>query len=188
MLLTSLGPVVLHGGSEFMRSKAASPLVEYVKHTESGPVYIHGKRDTYNLRRPNLFLWETLGRNTEDGAACNFQRMNEYWRGLIALRRSEYGRVLRHGDPVAADYIRWIEPDDAMLLGYVIGERVAVAVNTGDMPASLSLILSDGEWVLVAAGDRAGTEPLTGLAQSVLHGGIHPVSLEARDVRIWVRK
>ncbi|MBE0643737.1 MAG: pullulanase [Bacteroidetes bacterium] len=189
MLLTSLGPVVIHGGSEFMRSKASSPLVEYVKYTESGPIYIHGKRDTYNLRRPNLFLWETLGKNTEDGAACNFQRMNDYWKGLITLRRSEYGSVLRRGEAVPADYIRWITPDDSMLLGYVIDARIAVLVNTGDAPGTVSSFeLPEGDWVLVAAGDRAGTERLDDIPQSKLMGGAHTLSIDARDVRIWIRK
>ncbi len=187
MLLTSLGPVVLHGGSEFMRSKAASPLVEYVKYTESGPIYIHGKRDTYNLRRPNLFLWETLGRNIEDGAACNFQRMNDYWKGLIRLRRSEYGAVLRRGTAVPEGYIEWMLPADEMLLGYVIGGRVAVAVNTGDASSSLTLNLPEGDWQLVVHGDRAGTQPLVDLPQCVLRGGSHTVAIDARDVRIWIR-
>lgn len=189
MLLTSLGPVVIHGGSEFMRSKASTPLVDYVKRTDTGPIYIHGKRDTYNLRRPNLFLWETLGRNIEDGASCNYRRMHDYWKGLIALRRSEYGRVLRFGYRVPDDYIRWIEPDNPLLLGYVIGERFAVAVNTGDTGQQISVFeLPDGEWHLVVAGDRAGTETLTDLPMSLLRGGMHTVALDAHELKIWIRK
>lgn len=189
MLLTSLGPVVIHGGSEFMRSKASTPLVDFVKRTETGPIYIHGIRDTYNLRRPNLFLWETLGRNIEDGASCNYGRMNDYWKGLIALRRSEYGRVLRLGSKLPDGYIRWIEPANPLLLGYVIGERIAVAVNTGDTGQQISgFELPSGEWHLVAAGDRAGTETLTDFPQSVLPGGAHSVPLDAHELKIWIRK
>ncbi|MFA6232734.1 MAG: alpha-amylase family glycosyl hydrolase [Bacteroidota bacterium] len=188
MLLTSLGPVVIHGGSEFMRSKAAAPLEEIIKRTASGPIYIHGKRDTYNLRRPNLFLWETLGRNTDDGAACNFQRMNDFWKGLIALRLSEYGRVLRIGSAVPADYIHWIEPDDESVLGYVIGGRMAVLVNTSGIPRNaVSITLPKGEWTLVAAGNQAGTIPIGGLPHSILSSGTHAVSLFPYDVNIWIR-
>ena len=189
MLLTSLGPVVIHGGSEFMRSKGSSPLVDYVKRTESGPIYIHGKRDTYNLRRPNLFLWETLGRNTEDGAACNYQRMNDYWKGLIALRRSDAGAVLRTGDAAPKGYIRWIEPDDPMLLGYVVDERIAVLVNTGASRQVFENVeLPDGQWMLVASGDRAGTMPLLDQPQNILHGGRHALPVDGQDVRIWIRQ
>lgn len=189
MLLTSLGPVVIHGGSEFMRSKASSPLVDFVKHTSTGPIYIHGKRDTYNIRRPNLFLWETLGRNTDDGAACNYQRMNDYWKGLIALRRSAAGAVLRRGESVPEDYIEWIAPDNPMLLGYVIGGRIAVLVNTGETRQTFEgVVLPEGEWVLVAAGDTAGTTPLAGREQHRLSGGTHTLEVHAQDVRIWIRQ
>jgi pullulanase/glycogen debranching enzyme len=189
MLLTSLGPVVIHGGSEFMRSKGSSPLVEYVKRTESGPIYIHGMRDTYNLRRPNLFLWESLGWNIEDGAACNYQRMNDYWKGLIALRRSKYGEVLRRGEAVPSGYIRWIEPENPMLLGYVIGNGLAVIINTSDQPQRVAeMVLPEGDWTLVAAGDRAGTTPITGHAHATLTGGAHVLTLAPFDVNIWIRK
>ena len=189
MLLTSLGPVVIHGGTEFMRSKGSTPLVSYVKHTETGPIYIHGRRDTYNLRRPNLFLWETLGLNTEDGAACNFQRMMEYWKGLIALRRSEHGTAFRIGHAPGAEYIRWIEPDDVMQLGYVVDGRILVLVNTADEGRTFDDVqLPAGRWVLVAAGDRAGTEPLDGHLHAELEGGAQQLTLPARDVHIWIRK
>jgi len=189
MLLTSLGPVVIHGGTEFMRSKASTPLVSHVKHTETGPIYIHGRRDTYNLRRPNLFLWETLGLNTEDGAACNFQRMMEYWKGLISLRRSEHGAVFRIGEAPEEGYIRWFEPDDVMQLGYVVDDRVLVLVNIADDQRTFNNIqLPAGRWVLVAAGDRAGTTPIDGHRHSVLEGGARQLTLPARDVHIWIRK
>lgn len=189
MLLTSLGPVVLHGGSEFMRSKGSAPLEEVVKHTATGPVYLHGKRDTYNIRRANLFEWEHLGRNTEDGAACNYQRMNDWWRGLIALRRSEAGSVFRRGDAPPPGYIRWIEPADSFALGYIVNDRVFVAVNTADHAAAIGPVpLPAGQWSLVADGDVAGVTPLGGRADSRLQGGIPAdVTLPRCSVKIWVR-
>ncbi|MDT8322515.1 MAG: alpha-amylase family glycosyl hydrolase [Bacteroidota bacterium] len=187
MLLTSLGPVVIHGGTEMLRSKGSTPLVNLVEHTASGPIYIHGRRDTYNLRRPNLFLWESLGRNIEDGAACNFERMKEYWKGLIRLRRSDAGKVLRVGHAPPDDYIQWILPDDPMLMGYVVDGRIAVLVNTGTQAAVFeNVILPDGRWELVVAGDAAGSEALLGEENGTLHGGEHRLRLDALDARIWI--
>jgi hypothetical protein len=189
MLLTSLGPIVLHGGSEFMRSKGSAPLEEIVKQTARGPVYIHGKRDTYNLRTANAFQWENLGRNIADGARCNYGTMNAYWKGLIALRNSAAGSVFRIGTAVPADYIQWIEPSDPMQLGYVIGATVFVLVNSSDKKTIVSDIRLPGtSWLLVADGDKAGTAPLTGRPDSVLKGaGPFTVELPETSVKIWVR-
>jgi pullulanase len=187
MLMTSLGPVVMHGGTEFLRSKAAAGDHDTVMRIASGPVYIHGKGDTYNLRTPNLFLWENLGRNMEDGAVCNFQRMYEYWRGLIALRRGDHGRVLRIGSLPSPDHVVFIEPADTMQLGYIIGSRICVLVNTADTPAVVELPLPAGEWTLVADGDRAGVAPLEGRPDTRLAGSrTHTIHLPPTSVKIWL--
>ncbi len=189
LLLTSLGPVVIHGGTEFMRSKGASPLVNIVASTESGPIYIHGKRDTYNLRRPNLFLWETLSLNTTDGAACNYREMAAYWKGLLALRNSAHGKVFRVGHRVPDSYIRWIEPEDPMLLGYVVNETVCVLVNTSAREWRVPRrMLPEGTWDLVVRDARAGTAPIAGFAESVLRDATADVIVPAHGVRIWVRR
>jgi pullulanase/glycogen debranching enzyme len=189
MLFTSLGPIVLHGGSEFMRSKGATPLVSFIKTTETGPIYIHGKRDTYNLRRPNLFDWDVLGTNRADGAACNYGQMAAYWKGLIALRKSSWGKVFRIDQGITKDYIRWTEPDNPMVLGYVVGGSVAVAVNTADTPCIVdSFTLPAGSWELVVNDERAGTETISGYPESSLHGGSVTLTLPPQSVRIWVRR
>jgi pullulanase/glycogen debranching enzyme len=69
LLLTSLGPVVMHGGTEFFRSKGLAPHPdefggERILQTDMGPIYLKGRGDTYNLRYANHFLWETVGRAT----------------------------------------------------------------------------------------------------------------------------
>ena len=98
LLFTSLGPIVLHGGTEMMRSKGAAPLQETVKYTASGPLAFHGKRDTYNLRTANLFVWENVGKTPDDpGSANDYRGMVAYWKGLIPLRRSDVGKVFRIG-------------------------------------------------------------------------------------------
>jgi pullulanase/glycogen debranching enzyme len=190
MLLTSLGPIVIHGGSEFMRSKGAAPDSTITKHTASGPIYINGRRDTYNLRAPNLFHWENLGTNRSGGAACNYQLMADYWRGLISLRKSDAGSVCRIGSKPPDGYIKWIEPADSMQLGYVIGGRMFVLVNTATYSARVKNIkLPAGEWKLVVDGYEAGTDPISGKPESVLKGG-QTVSIDMlpESVRIWIRK
>ena len=67
LLFTSLGPLVLHGGSEMMRSKGAAPIEEEVKETRSGEIYLKGRGDTYNLRTPNQFVWENVGKTRAGG-------------------------------------------------------------------------------------------------------------------------
>ena len=190
MLLTSLGPVVLHGGSEFMRSKGSASLEEVVKRTPSGPVYLHGKRDTYNLRTANLFQWENLGRNIADGATCNYQRMNDYWKGLIALRNSDAGSVFRIGGAVPAGYVQWIDAPDSMVLGYLVGSKVLVLINTSAKKVRVSVVqVPDAAWMLVADGDAAGTVPLRGRPDSVLpRGEAASVELPGTSVKIWMRR
>ena len=84
LLFTSLGPIVLHGGTEMMRTKGMAPLVEIVRDFGLAETAIHGKRDTYNLRAPNWFVWEDLARD-------NVAAMSDYWRGLIHFRLSDAG-------------------------------------------------------------------------------------------------
>ncbi len=67
LLYTSLGPIVTHGGTEIMRSKGVATLQEVAKETKSNiKVYLHGKRDTYNMRAANQFVWENVGKTKRD--------------------------------------------------------------------------------------------------------------------------
>jgi hypothetical protein len=153
-------------------------------------VFIHGKRDTYNLRKANLFQWENLGRNRSDGAACNYRSMNAYWKGLIALRNSAAGSVFRIGDAVPDGHLQWIEPSDSMVLGYVTGQKIFVLVNTSIQKTTVSdILLPHGVWELVADGDRAGTSMLQHSTDSLLQGARN-ISLElpGTSVKIWVRR
>lgn len=189
LLLTSLGPVVLHGGSEFMRSKGAAGTASLTKRTATGPIWIHGARDTYNLRTPNLFQWENLGLTQADGAPCDYRAMNNWWKGLIALRQSAAGSCLRVGQAVPEDYVRWWEPRDSLLLGYSIDRRLLVLVNTGDENGRFqNFSAPEGDWILVADGDRAGTSIIAGHPWSRLRGGrSQDMVLPPRSVRIWIR-
>jgi pullulanase/glycogen debranching enzyme len=182
LLFTSLGPVVLHGGSEVLRSKGAAQIEYLTREVEGNTVYFKGRGDTYNVRRPNLFLWDTLGRTQgpDDLAA-----MEAWWKGLIALRNSPLGSVLRVADTPPEGYVRWFAPDDAPgLLGYQIGERLMVALNATDRSAPLTVDASPGTWHLVADGERAGTTPLPG---PTLGAGPQTLQLPAKTLMIWAR-
>ena len=179
LLLTSAGPVVLHGGTEMLRSKGLAPHEEFTVETPSGPIQFKGRDDTYNVRAPNRFLWESL----EPGSDA--VDMRDWWRGLIRLRMSEHGEVFRMAD-VPDGHYRWITPDEGTLLGYVVGERVLVLTNSGTGDGMFHVELPDGEWLQVA-----GTESvdLTGVESeyAVLPGGAHDLRVRGGSFLVWVR-
>ncbi len=191
LLFTSPGPLVLHGGSEFMRSKGHAPLTELIKEFNGGKIWLHGKRDTYNLATANLFIWENLGRNMvpDSGIYCNYKDMNAFWRGLIALRLSDYGSVFRIAEKPAADYYRWIEPQDSRMLGYIVDGRICVLLNTADSSGVFNFNMPRGDWILAADNDKVdhkrGRE---GYPYSKLHGGRQSIELPPFSLRIWINK
>jgi pullulanase len=81
LLYTSLGPIVLNGGTEILRSKGHAELKETIKEmTDGTKVYFHGKRDTYNMRVPNQFVWENVGKTLEsEDSYCDYANMLAYW-------------------------------------------------------------------------------------------------------------
>ncbi len=196
LLFTSLGPIVLHGGSEFMRSKASAPLEELVKEIASGPLYFHGKRDTYNLRKANQFVWENIGKTKADeGSYCDYQNMLAYWKGLIAFRLSDAGKVFRIADAPPTEYYRWILPENEYLLGYIVAEKVLVLINTDEKPQRFEQVnLPRGRWQLIA-NDKT-VDHINGVSASggehsdvFLDGGTaYNPSLPAASLKIWLRK
>lgn len=186
LLFTSLGPLVLHGGSEMMRSKGAAPHAVFDKETASGPIYVKGRDDTYNLRRPNQFVWENVGKT--DGPN-DYANMTAYWKGLIAFRKSTFGEVFRLGEAPPEDYYRWILPGDAHLLGYLVAGRVLVLVNVGDQTASFEDVsLPEGRWRLIA--DAEAVDPVEGVPgpDAMLRGGQdHTLTVPPTSLKIWIR-
>lgn len=188
LLLTSLGPVVIHGGTEMMRSKGLAPLEELVKRTRSGPLYFHGKRDTYNLRNANHFVWENVGVNADaPGVSNNYQAMIDFWKGLISLRRSSLGKVFRVGTRPPADYYRWILPADPAQIGYLVDGRVLVLINVGDSAATLTVPqLPAGTWLQI--GDAFAVDHVNGVAGSEPQestGGERAFTVDGPGVEIW---
>jgi pullulanase len=179
LLLTSAGPLVIHGGTEMLRSKGLAPLQSFTAQADGGTIFFNGRRDTYNLRAPNRFLWETLKPGSDQ------LNMRDYWRGLIALRRSEYGRVFRVAE-VPAGYYRWITPPDPTLLGYVVGERVLVLANSGAAEGELRVDLPDGPWRQVGNRERVDLGGV-GDERAPLGQGLNAVRVPAKSLLIWVR-
>jgi pullulanase/glycogen debranching enzyme len=178
LLLTSAGPVVIHGGTEMLRSKGLAPHAEFEVEAAGGPIRFKGRDDTYNLRAPNRFLWESLAPGSAHAV------MRDYWRGLLALRGSKYGDVFRIAELPKGHY-RWITPEEETLLGYVVGERVLVLANSGESEGVFRVDLPDGDWRQVGNRERVDLEGVEG-EYARLGGGAHEVRVPPGSFLIWV--
>lgn len=193
LLLTSVGALVLHGGSEIMRSKGIVERYNTVKQTiNDTKIYINGRRDTYNLKTPNLFLWENVGKNQTDGVVSNFQEMYEFWQGLIKFRLSEKGKVFRQSKRLSGDYYRWLEPENRNLLGYFIDNQVLVLLNVGVYDDQFDHIwLPEGSWHLIGTNkkvDHVKSVPNHGKLVAILGEKHHNFPIPACGLRIWLRE
>ena len=195
LLMTSAGPVVLHGGVEMLRSKGAAPHPDEIggervlTEMPLAPIYIKGRGDTYNLRTPNQFDWEQLGMTAGDaGSPGGVAAMHAFWKALIALRLSDYGAPFRIGGVVPEDHYRFIEPADPTQLGYIVDGSVLVLLNTGDANAALfTADLPPGQWSLAVDGARASAQADLDGADASLTGGTHTLAVPAQAARVWVR-
>ncbi len=190
LLLTSLGPVVMHGGTEIARSKGLAPLPDAIggelqlDAMPLAPIYIKGRGDTYNLRAANAFRWETVGQS--DGPV-DYAEMAEWWRGLVALRLGRAGEVFRVGGPVPAGWVRRVEGGGGQGLGYVVGGRVLVLVNAGDTPVTFRPDLPAGDYRLVAASDaQGGVVDVSRFGEGVLAAESARSPVPPKGVRVWV--
>ncbi len=193
LLYTSLGPIVTHGGSEIMRSKASAPLMEVVKETNAGyKVYMHGKRDTYNMRNANHFIWENIGATPTNMNANDYQNMHAFWKGMNAFRLSEYGKVFRVSEKVPKGYYQWILPKTESALGYIVDEKVFVLLNPGSKEYEFENIdLPEGNWKLIAntlevnytkgVKDNKKTMKLEGGKSISIH-------MKPESLKIWVKE
>jgi pullulanase/glycogen debranching enzyme len=191
LLYTTLGPIVTHGGSEIMRSKAHAPLGEVVKETKAGyKIYLHGYRDTYNHRAANQFRWETVGQGPTRTNRNDYANMHAFWKGLNEFRRSRYGEVFRVAEAVPDGYYRWILPPEQGMLGYFVDDRVLVLLNAEEkMNYFNDIRLPPGNWRLVANTEsvniREGVRDRRDLTN--LPGGLSvAVRMEPSSLFIWV--
>lgn len=189
LLMTSQGPVVIHGGTEMIRSKGLAGLEEFVRETSTGELHFKGRDDTYNQRAPNQFLWETVGA-TLNGGPLPVQEMTDWWKGLIALRMSDAGRVFRSASPVEEGHYQWVLPESDTALGYIVGDRVAVVINSGSDRVEFDMPLSEGVWINVAETGHFDMTGLEGGSSIRLESGDGPVplSLSGAGVKIFVKK
>ncbi|MEL6253700.1 MAG: alpha-amylase family glycosyl hydrolase [Bacteroidota bacterium] len=193
LLYTSLGPIVTHGGTEMIRSKGHAALREDVKEMVNGTkVYLHGKRDTYNMRTANQFVWENLGKSKKDkDCHCDYENMYQFWRGLNHFRLSEIGEVFRVKDSVADNYYEWIDTVNPYQLGYIVDRKIFVLINTGsdeheweevDVPA--------GNWKLI--GNNTAFDHVKGVKDDKslrnLEGGKkHSFRLAGKNFKVWIK-
>lgn len=193
LLYTTLGPIVTHGGSEIMRSKAHAPLKEVVKETKAGyKVYMHGYRDTYNHRTANQFIWETVGQTPNKTNSNDYKNMYAFWQGMNKFRLSKYGEIFRLDQAVPEGYYQWIAPADESLLGYIVDNQVLVLLNAGQNKNTFKGVsLPEGSWKLIATTKEIDHENGVKAKKRLMNlsgGTSMDFELEGTSIMIWVRE
>lgn len=165
MVFTSLGIPMINEGQEFMRSK-------------------RGISNTYNQGDGvNAIDWND--RNRPIAA----ETMN-YYRDLIRMRTSDQGKAFRVRETPPAGYVRWIDPPNQRLLGFLInaprihaGNGFVVLMNSDNSPDAFEFELPPGRWRVVGDGRQV---KLGGLdAYPVMEGG-RTVKITVPDVHALI--
>ncbi len=193
LLHTSLGPIVIHGGTEFMRSKASAPINEVIKKMVNGQeLAFHGKSDTYNQRLANNFIWNNVGRTTnEEGVYCDYKGMHDFWRGLIKFRSSEYGKVFRLSEQPSPFYFEWLVPEDEKALGYLVDRKVLVLINTAEYEFIYYVNgTENGRWKLI--GNNEAFDHVNGVKDvpetESMSGNNLTIKLPPYGIRVWIKE
>ncbi len=116
--------------------------------------------------------------------------MNQFWKGLIALRKSNYGRVFRISNKPDKNYYKWLEPENEKQLGYFVNESILVLLNTDDGHHSFKDIsFPAGNWKLIGNNEKVDhLKLIDGKKHSLLKGNQkYTVHLEGFGLKIWVR-
>jgi hypothetical protein len=174
-----------------MRSKGCSPLQEIIKENGTGKLYFHGKRDTYNVRKPNQFVWNQVGASKgEKDIYCDYKGMQAFWQGLNTFRNSPKGQIFRQAKTVSSDYYRFILPENNQLMGYVVDNQVFVLLNVSDQVQQFkSITLPEGNWKLVCNGFEFNhTNGVKGEQKNVKGGKIISLSCPAASGLVWIRE
>ncbi len=193
LLFTSQGPIVLHGGTEIMRSKGLAELKETLKETQKGiKVYLHGKRDTYNMRAANQFVWDNVGLSSQSPESyADYDNMFRFWQGLIHLRRSEAGAIFRNTEALPSTYYQWIETENPRQLGYIIHDKLMVLLNVDEKPNTFpALAFPEGNWRLI--GNNTAVNHTLGVSDgtwSELPGGdAYDIPLAPASFKMWIKE
>jgi hypothetical protein len=88
--------------------------------------------------------------------------MIDFWKGLIAFRKSDPGGVFRRGEAPPEGYYRWVLPDNRRHLGYVVDGRVLVLINADETAGTFSVQLPTGRWLQI--GDTETVNPIRGVS------------------------
>lgn len=201
LLFSTPGPIVIHGGSEIMRSKGMAPLEEIEKEIPSGKIYFHGKRDTYNMRNANQFIWDNVGLvqiNKKIGdrskaipyTNADYKGMQAYWKGLIELRKRYLLTLPAFQENTGispASAFKFFEPKYESILGYTIHDKVLILLNTGKNSLEIEINLAPGKWKLVGNNNAIAID--AGFAQyhQSMNGGNKKILLEPTSIQIWVK-
>jgi pullulanase len=183
LLFTSQGPIVMHGGTEIMRSKGSAALDDVVKFNADGEIRLKGRDDTYNQRAANQFQWETVG---QQGGVNDYANMQAFWKGLIDFRLSSRGKVFRSASHIPGQY-QWITPKNGALLGYVVGGDVLVLLNVGQTADAFKGVqLPAGNWRQIA--NNQAVDPIKGVGSAARAAtGPQDFALGATSLQIWLR-
>lgn len=185
LLFTSQGPIVIHGGTEIIRSKGSSAIEDTVKYNADGEIRLKGRDDTYNQRAANQFQWETVGQSE---GLNDYANMLAFWKGMIDFRLSGAGKVFRSAIHIPGQY-QWVTPQDEVLLGYVVGGDVLVLLNVGQKEGVFeNVTLPAGDWTLI--GNNSAVDHVRGVAGKNIVAGASAINfaLQATSLQIWLRK
>ncbi|MCF8254490.1 MAG: pullulanase [Bacteroidia bacterium] len=203
LLLTTPGPLVINGGSEFMRSKGLAPLREVEKEIPSGKIYFHGKRDTYNMRNANQFIWENIGKKLNPEKAPNrnepyqnadYQNMLNYWKGLLEIRKKyllplpAFNSSTTNPELFSNLAYVFVEPKDEHMLGYFIQGRVFVMLNTGSKMQELEIEFPIGKWKLIGNSNEIALKAKFAQYYETVMGGKRKYIVQPYSINIWVRE
>lgn len=151
MIFTSLGIPMIHEGQDFLRSK-------------------YGIHNTYDKGDAvNAVRWTDRERPLA-------KENSDYYRDLIALRKSEPGRAFRVREKAPTGYYQWITPENTRAMGYIVnaprihaGNGFVVLLNAADEAVEFPFTLPEGRWRVI--GDH-GKVDLAGLpGRDVVNGG-----------------
>jgi pullulanase/glycogen debranching enzyme len=190
LLFTTPGPLVLHGGSEFMRSKGLAPLEEIVKEIPSGKLYFHGKRDTYNVRTANQFIWDNIGKgNSKDPVKpygnSDFKGMKDFWTNMMNFRKEVLFQLPSFQVSDKKPNIQFFNFSNPAQLAYMIDEKVLVIINADSKANLFSGLPMDKGWKLKISTNK---EILGDLNKLVMNStGVAP-ALEAKSLMIFVKE
>jgi hypothetical protein len=190
LLFTTPGPLVLHGGSEFMRSKGLAPLEEIVKEIPSGKLYFHGKRDTYNVRSANQFIWDNIGKgNSKDPVKpygnSDFKGMKDFWTNMMNFRKEVLFQLPSFQVSDKKPNIQFFNFSNPAQLAYMIDEKVLVIINADSKVNTFVGLPMDKGWNLKLSSNK---ELLGDLNKLVMNStGVAP-ALEAKSLMIFVKE